>query len=67
MRKNIEAKEIVKPAITRFATNFLKLQSLLSQAQKLRKIVFAYEWNASLWSHKTNGKDIKKKYFANNF
>jgi hypothetical protein len=30
MRKNIGGKELVRPAITRFATNFLTLQSLIS-------------------------------------
>jgi hypothetical protein len=34
MRKNIGGGDIVRFAITRFATHFLMLQSLLSQAQK---------------------------------
>ena len=32
MRKHTGGKELVRPAITRFATHFLVLQSLLSQA-----------------------------------
>jgi hypothetical protein len=37
MRKNTRGRELVRPAITRFATHFLTLQSLISQAKKLKK------------------------------
>jgi len=40
IRKNIGAKELIRPAITRFATHFLMLQSLNSQQKKLAENVF---------------------------
>ncbi|KAH9310847.1 hypothetical protein KI387_025882 [Taxus chinensis] len=67
MRKNIEGRELVRPVITRFATNFLTLQSLLSQQQNLKKMFSSDEWNASKWSRKQDGKDTKKKLFDNLF
>jgi hypothetical protein len=35
MRKNIENEELLRPAITRFATHFLTLQSMASQSKNL--------------------------------
>ncbi|KAH9308797.1 hypothetical protein KI387_036708, partial [Taxus chinensis] len=67
MRKNTKDKELVRPAIKRFATNLLMLQSLLSQAQNLKKMFSSDEWNASKWSRKQDGKDTKKKVFDNLF
>jgi hypothetical protein len=37
MRKKTKGRDLVRLAITRFATHFLTLQSLLSQAQNLKK------------------------------
>ncbi|KAH9308769.1 hypothetical protein KI387_036680, partial [Taxus chinensis] len=67
MRKNTEGRELVRPAITRFATNFLTLQSLISQQQNLKRMFLSDEWNASKWSRKQDGKDTKKKLFDNLF
>jgi hypothetical protein len=67
MRKNIEGRELVRPAITRFATHFLTLQSLISQAQNLKKMFSSDEWNESRWARKQDGKDTKKKVFDNTF
>jgi hypothetical protein len=67
MRKNTGGKELVRPAITRFATHFLTLQSLISQAQNLKKMFNNDEWNGCQWAHKQDGKDIKKRVFENTF
>lgn len=61
MRKNTNGREIIRPAITRFATHFLTLQSMISQAKNLQKMFSCDEWNASQWSRKQDGKDTKKK------
>jgi hypothetical protein len=37
LRKNTEGRELARLAIRRFATHFLTLQSLISQAQNLKK------------------------------
>ena len=47
MRKNKNGKEIIRLAITRFATHFLTLQSMVSQAKNLQKMFACDEWNAS--------------------
>eukprot|EP00253_Pinus_taeda_P033448 PITA_33448 len=61
MRKYTEGRDIIRPAITRFATHFLTLQSMLSQHRNLQKIFSSEEWNLSQWSHKLEGKELKKK------
>ena len=61
MRKNTNGREIIRPAITRFATHFLTLQSMISQAKNLQKMFSCDEWNASQWARKQDGKDTKKK------
>ena len=37
MRKHVRGKDIIRPAITRFATHFLTSQFMLSQHKKLAK------------------------------
>ena len=61
MRKNTNGKEIIRPAITRFATHFLTLQSMISQAKNLQKMFACDEWNASQLARKQDGKDTKRK------
>eukprot|EP00253_Pinus_taeda_P022909 PITA_22909 len=54
-------RDIIRPAITRLATHFLTLQSMLSQHKNLQKIFSSDEWNQSQWSLKQEGKELKKK------
>jgi hypothetical protein len=67
MRKNTDGREIVRLAITRFATNFLTLQSMIDQKANLRKMFSCDEWNASQWSKKAEGKEIVEKVFEKSF
>jgi hypothetical protein len=67
MRKNIDGRELVKSAITRFATNFLTLQSMIDQKANLRKMFSCDEWNASQWSKKVEAKEIVEKVFEKSF
>jgi hypothetical protein len=61
MRKNTENRELLRPAITRFATHFLTLQSMASQSNNLQKMFASDEWNASQWARRQDGKHTKKK------
>jgi hypothetical protein len=61
MRKNTENMELLRHAITRFATHFMALQSMASQSNNLQKMFASNEWNASQWAHRQDGKDTKKK------
>jgi hypothetical protein len=67
MRKNTDGRELVRSAITRFATNFLTLQSMIDQNANLRKIFSCDEWNASQWSKKAEGKEIVEKVYEKSF
>ena len=65
--KMTDGTEFVRPAITRFATNFLTLQSLIQQMANLRKMFSCDEWNASQWSKKAEGKDVVDKIYEKTF
>ncbi|XP_057452033.1 uncharacterized protein LOC130743826 [Lotus japonicus] len=52
-------REILRPAPTRFATNFIALQSILAQKDALRAMVTSKEWTSS-----TYAKDVKAKRFV---
>nr|XP_034924027.1 uncharacterized protein LOC118056041 [Populus alba] len=59
MRKFTGGKEILRPAPTRFATNFIALQSILAYKDELRAMVTSKEWVSSAYA-----KDIKGKMFV---
>eukprot|EP00253_Pinus_taeda_P004356 PITA_04356 len=61
MRKHTGGKDIIRPAITRFATHFLTLQSMLSQNRNLQKMFSSDEWNQSNWFNKPESKELKNK------
>ena len=67
MRKHTNGKELIRPAITRFATHFLTLQSLGSQQKNLANMFASDEWNSSKWARKTDGKEIKQKIHDSTF
>ena len=67
MRRHTQGRELVRPAVTRFATHFLTLQSLISQAQNLEKMFSSDEWNSSQWGLKQDGKDTKKRIKSSSF
>eukprot|EP00253_Pinus_taeda_P021949 PITA_21949 len=67
MRKHTRGKDIIRPAITRFATQFLTLQSMLSQHRNLQKMLSSDEWNQSNWSNKPEGKELKRKVYEETF
>ena len=56
MRK-FTKKEIVHPGVTRFATSFLTLQSLLDKKQELRNMMANNEWDNTKWSRSKKGKE----------
>ncbi|XP_072069452.1 uncharacterized protein [Arachis hypogaea] len=59
MRKFTGGREILRLAPTRFATNFIALQSILAQKDALRAMVTAKEWTISAYS-----KEAKAKTFV---
>ncbi|OMP00304.1 putative Zinc finger, BED-type [Corchorus capsularis] len=56
MRKHTNGREILCPASTRFATNFIALQSILAQKDALRAMVTSREWTLSAYAKDINGR-----------
>ncbi|XP_073114865.1 uncharacterized protein [Elaeis guineensis] len=58
MRKFTGGKEIIRPAPTRFATNFIALQSILGHKDVLRAMVTSREWTTSAYAKDSKGKKL---------
>ena len=58
MRQHTGDKELVRPAITRFATSFISLQSLLSSMFELQTMFLSPEWRALSFSTRPEGQAI---------
>ena len=58
MRRFIGDKELVRPAITSFATSFISLQSLLTSMWELQGMFLSPEWRALSFSNKPEGQAI---------
>ncbi|XP_062020978.1 uncharacterized protein LOC133737448 [Rosa rugosa] len=56
MRKFTKKKDIVRPGVTRFATAFLTLQSLMEKKNELRAMITSDEWNESKHAKSVKGK-----------
>eukprot|EP00253_Pinus_taeda_P004109 PITA_04109 len=67
MRIYTEGKEIVRPAVTRFATNFISLQSVVEQKINLKRMFLGPEWMASKHSKTPEGIEIAALVFNDGF
>eukprot|EP00253_Pinus_taeda_P009403 PITA_09403 len=67
MRKYIEGKEIVRPAVTRFATNFISLQFVVEQKINLKRMSLEPEWMASKHSKTLEGIEVVALVFNDSF
>ncbi|XP_042454068.1 uncharacterized protein LOC122038398 [Zingiber officinale] len=66
MRKFTKRK-IVRPGVTRFASSFLTLQSLLDKKQELRNMMTSNEWDSTKWSRSKKGKEAFDVVVPNDF
>ena len=68
MREHTYGKEIVRPAVTRFATIFLTLQNILDNLASLKQMFVSKKWLDSTFSKKSEGENVVRivfdKYFA---
>ncbi|XP_075080280.1 uncharacterized protein LOC107806086 [Nicotiana tabacum] len=55
MRSFTNNHELLRPAVTRFATAYLTLQSIQNQKQALRSMFSSEAWNKSTWAKKHEG------------
>ncbi|XP_031378187.1 uncharacterized protein LOC116193587 [Punica granatum] len=67
MRKFTGGREILRPAPTRFATNFIALQSILAQQNALRAMVTSSEWTSSSHAKESKAKEFVKLLFVDSF
>ncbi|XP_042012124.1 uncharacterized protein LOC121760536 [Salvia splendens] len=56
MRRYTNKRELLRPAVTRFATSFITLRSIHNQRQNLRKMFTSDEWTTSQWYKEASGK-----------
>jgi hypothetical protein len=58
VRKFTNNKELVRPAITRFPTSFISLQSLLTCMWEVKRMFLSDEWHSLSFSTKSKGEAI---------
>jgi hypothetical protein len=58
MRRFTNNRELVRPAITCFATSFISLQSLLACMWEVKRMFLSDEWHGLSFSHKLEGEAI---------
>ncbi|CAA0816157.1 hAT transposon superfamily protein [Striga hermonthica] len=56
MRSYTKRRDIVRPGVTRFASSFLSLQSLMEKKAQLRAMFTSSEWDECKWSKTVKGK-----------
>ncbi|XP_052203671.1 uncharacterized protein LOC127808959 [Diospyros lotus] len=56
MRSFTKKRDIVRPGVTRFASSFLTLQSLMEKKSQLRAMFTSSEWEECKWSKTVKGK-----------
>lgn len=56
MRKFTKKRDIIRPGVTRFASSFLTLQSLIEKKQQLRSLALSQEWENCIHCKKSKGK-----------
>ncbi|XP_057964619.1 uncharacterized protein LOC131155470 [Malania oleifera] len=56
MRQFTGGKELLRPAVTRFATAFITLRSIHLQKNNLRKMFTFEDWNTTKWAKEAAGK-----------
>ena len=60
MRKYTKGKELARPGITRFASNFITLKSMLASRLELRCMFVGPEWSSSSFATSPAGVDVTK-------
>jgi hypothetical protein len=67
MRRHTRNRELRRPAITRFATNFLTLQSLLQCQFELKQMFVCDEWRDCTYSRREDGRAIARVVYSDSF
>jgi hypothetical protein len=67
MRRHTQNMELRRLAITRFATNFITLQSLLRCQFELKQMFVCDEWQDSTYNRREDGKSIARLVYNDSF
>ena len=67
MRRFTRNKELRRPAITRFATTFITLQSLLQCQFELKQMFVSNEWCDCRYNRRQDGRAIEKMVYTDTF
>ncbi|KAL7171935.1 hypothetical protein ACSBR2_031596 [Camellia fascicularis] len=69
MSKFTGGRELIRPAITRFATNFIAIESIVRYKQQLRAMFNSDEWKNSRWRKAKTGQpyNVKKIILGKEF
>lgn len=67
MRRHTRDRELRHPTITRFATNFITLQSLLRCQFELKQMFVCDEWRDCTYSMREDGRAIAKLVYTDSF
>ena len=67
MRRCTKNRELQRPAITRFATNFITLQSLLKCQFELKQMFVCDEWRDCRYSRREDGRAIARLVYLDSF
>lgn len=60
LTRKFAKKDLLRPAVTRFATAFLTLESMHQLKQPLQMMFVSKEWSSCAWAKKPEGKAVKK-------
>lgn len=60
MKRFTGDRELLRPVITRFATNFVTLESIVKHKTALQDMFHSQEWKHNKWSKKDDAKEAKK-------
>ncbi|KAK5772146.1 hypothetical protein PVK06_048418 [Gossypium arboreum] len=61
MKKHTQGKQILRPALTRFATHFIQLEEITRQNQGLREMFSSKEYKESKWGQQKSGPAYEAK------
>ncbi|KAG8486163.1 hypothetical protein CXB51_019599 [Gossypium anomalum] len=61
MKKYTQGKQILRPALTRFATHFIQLEEITRQKQGLREMFNSKEYKESKWGQQKSGPTYEAK------
>ncbi|XP_070682491.1 uncharacterized protein [Malus domestica] len=67
MRKHTKKRDIIRPRVTRFATSFLTLQSLMDKKKDLKVMVASEEWEQCKHVKTTKGKAAYATILSSHF